>query len=144
YSSWNMVIVNVVAYILRVGFFTTQQMVSKNWLVQKQTAPGKDISNPLMADNLPKIVWIFECWSYHHTTNGHQFTMSNPHQELTSPEENGFCKELASPKQIALGKDNSNLLIVDSLVQTIWLSMYHVIAIKHWLFQSKRLLVKKT
>nr|GFA75774.1 hypothetical protein [Tanacetum cinerariifolium] len=38
--------------------------VSKNWLVQKQTALGKDISNPLIADNLPKIVW----YSTHHIT----------------------------------------------------------------------------
>nr|GEW44006.1 hypothetical protein [Tanacetum cinerariifolium] len=45
---------------------------------------------------------IFECWSKHHTTNGHQFTMSNPHQELTSLEANSFCKELASPKEMAL------------------------------------------
>nr|GEZ21356.1 hypothetical protein [Tanacetum cinerariifolium] len=29
--------------------------VSKNWLVQKQMALGKDTSNPLIADNLPKI-----------------------------------------------------------------------------------------
>nr|GEV55113.1 uncharacterized mitochondrial protein AtMg00810-like [Tanacetum cinerariifolium] len=48
--------------------------------------------------------------------------------------------ELASPKQIALGKDNSNPLLVDSLLKTIWLSMHHVIAMKYWLFQSKRLL----
>nr|GEW01373.1 hypothetical protein [Tanacetum cinerariifolium] len=48
-------------------------------------------------------------------------------------------KELASPKQTALGKDNSNPLIVDSLLKTLWLSMHHVIAMKHWLFQSKRL-----
>ncbi|GJX62016.1 hypothetical protein Tco_0294916 [Tanacetum coccineum] len=47
---------------------------------------------------------------------------------------------LASPKQMALGKDFSNRLMVDSLPKTIWLSMHHVIAIKHWLFQSKRLL----
>nr|GEX37652.1 hypothetical protein [Tanacetum cinerariifolium] len=43
-------------------------------------------------------------------------------------------KELASPKQMALGKDISNSLIVDSLLKTIWLSVHHVIAIKHWLF----------
>ncbi|GKA77034.1 hypothetical protein Tco_0783495 [Tanacetum coccineum] len=66
--------------------------------------------------------------------------MSNRHQELASPEENGFCKELASLKQTALGKDISNPLIVDSLLKTIWLSMHHVIAMKHWLIQSKRLL----
>nr|GEX28309.1 hypothetical protein [Tanacetum cinerariifolium] len=50
-------------------------------------------------------------------------------------------KELASPKQTALGKDNLNPLIVDSLLKTIWLSMHHVIAMKQWLFQSKRLLI---
>ncbi|GKC77204.1 hypothetical protein Tco_1127978 [Tanacetum coccineum] len=44
---------------------------------------------------------------------------------------------LASPKQTALGKDISNPLIVDSLLKTIWLSMHLVIAMKHWLFQSK-------
>ncbi|GKG49251.1 hypothetical protein Tco_0515703, partial [Tanacetum coccineum] len=49
-------------------------------------------------------------------------------------------KELATPKQTALGKDISNPLIVGSLLKTIWLSMHHVIEIKHWLFQSKRLL----
>ncbi|GJU16406.1 hypothetical protein Tco_1144372 [Tanacetum coccineum] len=50
-------------------------------------------------------------------------------------------KKLASPKQTALGKDISNPLIVDSLLKTIWLSMHHVIAMKHWLLQSKRLLL---
>ncbi|GJX11011.1 retrovirus-related pol polyprotein from transposon TNT 1-94 [Tanacetum coccineum] len=34
----------------------------KDWLVQEQTNLGKDFSNPLMADNLPKIVWL----STHH------------------------------------------------------------------------------
>ncbi|GJS64236.1 hypothetical protein Tco_0678800 [Tanacetum coccineum] len=53
----------------------------------------------------------------------------------------GLCLELASPKQTALGKDFSNSLMADSLPKTIWLSMYHVVAIKHWLFQSKWLLV---
>nr|GEZ92064.1 retrotransposon protein, putative, unclassified [Tanacetum cinerariifolium] len=50
--------------------------------------------------------------------------------------------ELASPKQTALGKDELNVLIVNSLLKTIWLSMHHVIAMKHWLFQSKWLLAK--
>ncbi|GJT61359.1 hypothetical protein Tco_1004892 [Tanacetum coccineum] len=50
------------------------------------------------------------------------------------------CKELASTKQTSLGKDFSNLLIVDSLLKTIWLSMHHVVTMKHWLFQSKQLL----
>nr|GEY16427.1 putative ribonuclease H-like domain-containing protein [Tanacetum cinerariifolium] len=52
--------------------------------------------------------------------------------------------ELASPKQTALGKDESNPLIVDSLLKTIWSSMHHVIKMKHWLFQSKRLLFWST
>ncbi|GJZ97943.1 ribonuclease H-like domain-containing protein [Tanacetum coccineum] len=89
---------------------------------------------------------IFKCWFHYHTTNGHQFTMSNRHQELASPEQTASgkdfsnSKELASPKQTALGKDISNPLIVDSLLKTIWLPMHHVIAMKHLLFQSKRLL----
>nr|GFA61646.1 reverse transcriptase domain-containing protein [Tanacetum cinerariifolium] len=77
---------------------------------------------------------ICKCWFNNHTTNGHQFTMFNRHQELASPEANGFCKELATPKQTALGKDILNPLIVDSLLKTIWLSVHHVIAMKHWLF----------
>ncbi|GKC92586.1 hypothetical protein Tco_1158028 [Tanacetum coccineum] len=45
---------------------------------------------------------------YHHTTHGHQFTMSNRHQKL------------ASHEQTVSGKDFSNPLIVDSLLKTIW------------------------
>nr|GEW95919.1 putative ribonuclease H-like domain-containing protein [Tanacetum cinerariifolium] len=48
-----------------------------------------------------------------------------------------------SPKQTTLGKDFSNPLMADSLPKTIWLSMHHVIAMKRWLFQSKRLLMTK-
>ncbi|GJR00578.1 putative ribonuclease H-like domain-containing protein [Tanacetum coccineum] len=81
---------------------------------------------------------IFKCWFHYHTTNGHQFTMFNRHQELASPEQTNY--ELASPEQTASGKDFSNPLIVDSLLKTIWLSMHHVVTMKHWLFQSKRLL----
>nr|GFB01769.1 hypothetical protein [Tanacetum cinerariifolium] len=40
------------------------ELKMQSWLVQKQTALGKDISNLLMADNLPKIVWF----STHHVT----------------------------------------------------------------------------
>ncbi|GJX92270.1 putative ribonuclease H-like domain-containing protein [Tanacetum coccineum] len=58
---------------------------------------------------------IFKCWFHYHTTNGHQFTMSNRHQEL------------ASPKQTALGKDFSNPLMADSLPKTIWLSTHHAL-----------------
>nr|GFA12148.1 hypothetical protein [Tanacetum cinerariifolium] len=52
-------------HVLRVEIdINSPWMLSKNWLVQKQTAFGKDISNPFMADNLPKIVWL----STHHIT----------------------------------------------------------------------------
>ncbi|GJZ02052.1 putative ribonuclease H-like domain-containing protein [Tanacetum coccineum] len=50
---------------------------------------------------------IFKCWFNHHTTNGYQFTMSNRHQEL------------ASPEQTASDKDFSNPLMADSLLKTI-------------------------
>ncbi|GJY59274.1 putative ribonuclease H-like domain-containing protein [Tanacetum coccineum] len=51
---------------------------------------------------------IFKCWFHYHTTNGHQFTMSNRHQEL------------ASPKQTTSGKNFLNPLMADSLPKTIW------------------------
>nr|GEV92537.1 ribonuclease H-like domain-containing protein [Tanacetum cinerariifolium] len=41
-------------------------------------------------------------------------------------------------KQTAIGKDESNPFGVDSLLKTIWYSMHHAIAMKHWLFQGKR------
>ncbi|GKA23747.1 hypothetical protein Tco_0709780 [Tanacetum coccineum] len=50
-------------------------------------------------------------------------------------------KELTSPKQTDPGKDFSNPLIVDSLLKTIWSSMHHVFTMKHWLVESKRLLM---
>nr|GEW08860.1 retrovirus-related Pol polyprotein from transposon TNT 1-94 [Tanacetum cinerariifolium] len=64
-SKWNEVIETIVTSILRACYLTIRQMGSqftmsnphKKWLVQKQTALGKDKSNPLMADNLTKIVW---------------------------------------------------------------------------------------
>nr|GEV55553.1 hypothetical protein [Tanacetum cinerariifolium] len=34
---------------------------------------------------------FFKCWFHHHTTIGHQFTMSNRHQELASPKANDSC-----------------------------------------------------
>ncbi|GJY75281.1 hypothetical protein Tco_0480397 [Tanacetum coccineum] len=49
-------------------------------------------------------------------------------------------QELTSPEQTAPGKDSSNLLIVDSLLKTIWDIMPPLFSMKHWLVQSKRLL----
>nr|GEY65600.1 hypothetical protein [Tanacetum cinerariifolium] len=74
--------------------------VSKNWLVQKQTALGKDTSNSLTADNLPKILW----YSTHRIT---------------------FMKIWLVQKQTALGKDSSNPLTVDSLLKTIGFSIHY-------------------
>ncbi|GJX11646.1 uncharacterized mitochondrial protein-like protein [Tanacetum coccineum] len=68
---------------------------------------------------------------------GHNFTMSIDIKNWLVPEANGFCKELASPKQTTLGKDISNPLIVGSLLKTIWLSVHHVYSMKLGLFQSK-------
>nr|GEW07031.1 putative ribonuclease H-like domain-containing protein [Tanacetum cinerariifolium] len=67
-----------------------------------QTVSGKDSSNPLMADNLPKIVWN----STHHVA---------------------LIKSWLVQKQMTLGKDESNPFIVDSLLKTIWLSIHHVL-----------------
>nr|GEZ33711.1 uncharacterized mitochondrial protein AtMg00810-like [Tanacetum cinerariifolium] len=80
-------------------------LLSKNWLVQKQTVFGKDSSNPFMADNFPKIVW----YSTHHIT---------------------CMKSWLVQKQTALGKDTSNPLIVDSLLKTIWFSIHHHLTIE--------------
>nr|GEY55847.1 putative ribonuclease H-like domain-containing protein [Tanacetum cinerariifolium] len=64
-------------HVLRVEMvINSPWMLFKNWLVQKQTAFGKDISNPFMADNLPKILWF----SNHHVTFNEQ---------LASPKANG-------------------------------------------------------
>nr|GEX92602.1 hypothetical protein [Tanacetum cinerariifolium] len=56
-------------------------MMSKNWLVQKQTALGKDSSNPLIVDSLLKTIWFS---IHHHLTNEvlaipGQTTTVNPH-----------------------------------------------------------------
>ncbi|GJW73718.1 putative ribonuclease H-like domain-containing protein [Tanacetum coccineum] len=48
-----------------------------------------------------------------HTTNGHQFTMSNRHQELTSP------KQTALSKANGFGKDFPNPFMVGSFPKTI-------------------------
>ncbi|GJX08367.1 ribonuclease H-like domain-containing protein [Tanacetum coccineum] len=58
---------------------------------------------------------IFKCRFHYHVINGHQFTMSNRHQEL------------ASPEQTASGKDFSNPLMADSLPKTIWFSTHHAL-----------------
>ncbi|GJS97047.1 hypothetical protein Tco_0804015 [Tanacetum coccineum] len=65
----------------------------KDWLVQEQTALGKDFSNPFMADNLPKIVWL----STHHIY---------------------VCKELASPQ--GYGLCMFHVLRVEMVINVPW------------------------
>ncbi|GJW63184.1 putative ribonuclease H-like domain-containing protein, partial [Tanacetum coccineum] len=89
---------------------TTQTMVSvtmlnrhKNWLVHKQTACGKDFSNPFMVDNLPKIVGL----STH---------LASVVKSWLVHDQN--CSELAIPEQTATGKGTSNPLMAGSLPKT--------------------------
>ncbi|GJT62700.1 ribonuclease H-like domain-containing protein [Tanacetum coccineum] len=70
----------------------------KNWLVHKQTACGKDFSNPFMVDNLPKIVRfsthlasVVQSWLVHDQT----------------------IHELTIPEQMATGKGTSNPLMAE-------------------------------
>ncbi|GJV93049.1 hypothetical protein Tco_1540862, partial [Tanacetum coccineum] len=75
----------------------------KNWLVHKQTACGKDFSNPFMVDNLPKIVRfsthlasVVKSWLVYDQT----------------------VHELTIPEQTATGKGTSNPLMAGSLPKT--------------------------
>ncbi|GJT27161.1 hypothetical protein Tco_0907436 [Tanacetum coccineum] len=79
---------------------------------------------------------IFKCWFHYHITNGYQFTMSNRHQELASPEQTAPSKDfsnlkelaslkkmalaLAIPEQTAIGKEISNPFMAGSLPKTTW------------------------
>ncbi|GJY62425.1 hypothetical protein Tco_0463082 [Tanacetum coccineum] len=70
----------------------------KNWLVQKQTAFGKDFSNPFIADSLLKTIRF----STHHAS--HAPCYSN--------------EALAIPEQTATGKEISNPFMAGSLPKT--------------------------
>ncbi|GJU71038.1 hypothetical protein Tco_1262443 [Tanacetum coccineum] len=79
--------------------------------VHKQTACGKDFSNPFMVDNLPKIVRfsthlasVVKSWLVHDQTV----------HALASPKAN----ELTIPEQTATGKGTSNPLMAGSLPKT--------------------------
>nr|GEX37796.1 retrovirus-related Pol polyprotein from transposon TNT 1-94 [Tanacetum cinerariifolium] len=51
---------------------------------------GKTLSAATLAVSIEAKMGMrkfFKCWFHHHTTNDHQFTMSNRHQELASPEQ---------------------------------------------------------
>ncbi|GJX00186.1 hypothetical protein Tco_0184099, partial [Tanacetum coccineum] len=69
----------------------------KDWLVQEQTALGKDFSNPFMADNLPKIVWL----STHHIYVC---------KELASPQVYGLCQPWTCTFLVAKGLTTPELM----------------------------------
>ena len=85
----------------------------KDWLIQEQTALGKDISNPFMACNLPKIVWC----STHHIFK--------------------LVKSWLARKFMACGKGSGKTIIGNRLTKDNIDNLS-----KSWLVQSKRLLVK--
>nr|GEU86971.1 hypothetical protein [Tanacetum cinerariifolium] len=66
-----------------------------------------------------------KCWFTHLITNGSQFTMPNPHQEL------------ASTDQTVSGKDTSNSLMADILPKIVWYSTHHIALMKSWLVQKQ-------
>ncbi|GKA87128.1 hypothetical protein Tco_0808839, partial [Tanacetum coccineum] len=73
----------------------------KNWLVHKQTAYGKDFSNPFMVDNLPKIIGF----STHLASLVKSWLVQDQTVlALASPKAN----ELTIPEQTATGKGTSN------------------------------------
>ncbi|GKD68665.1 putative ribonuclease H-like domain-containing protein, partial [Tanacetum coccineum] len=83
-----------------------------------------DVSRLMKLEAMMEERRIFKCWFHHHTTNGHQFTMSNRHQEL------------ASPEQTTSGKDFLNPLMADSLPKTIWFSTHHALQLEAKEFQD--------
>ncbi|GKA88337.1 putative ribonuclease H-like domain-containing protein, partial [Tanacetum coccineum] len=87
------------------------EILVRRWVVDDMMTFEVSMMLILREENAMKHGCSLSVGFYHHTTNGHQFTMSNRHQEL------------ASPEQMTSGKDLSNPLIVDSLLKTIWLSM---------------------
>nr|GFA20227.1 hypothetical protein [Tanacetum cinerariifolium] len=100
-------------HVLRVEMvINSPWLLSKNWLVQKQTVFGKYSLNPFMADNLPKIVWF----STHHIT---------------------CMKSWLVQKKTALGQtttgiESSNPFMAGSLPKTILYSFLHKICFHFW------------
>ena len=76
-------------------------MIVKSWLVQGKTVLGKDISNPLMVDTLPKSGWYINspCFKYKEL-----IMVFNPPWNLPFLGAQG----LTSPEQTATGKGISN------------------------------------
>nr|GEV09216.1 uncharacterized mitochondrial protein AtMg00810-like [Tanacetum cinerariifolium] len=55
---------------------------------------------------------FFKCWFHHHTTNGHQFTMSNRKQELACPKVNGSYGFILYAFGIILNRRKSTIGII--------------------------------
>ncbi|GJW42158.1 hypothetical protein Tco_0070957 [Tanacetum coccineum] len=89
-----------------------------NWLVHKQTAYGKDFSNPFMVDNLPKIVGF----------STYLASQLSIHLVV-------YNEELAIPEQTATGKGISNPLMAGSLPklqsQLSWMLLRRYVADKN-------------
>ncbi|GJS55629.1 hypothetical protein Tco_0628991 [Tanacetum coccineum] len=76
----------------------------KNWLVQNQTAFGKDFSNPFTTDSL--------------ITNNESHSPCFDIKELASPSKRLCNEALAILEQTATGKEISNLFMAGSLPKT--------------------------
>ncbi|GKF36548.1 hypothetical protein Tco_0113306 [Tanacetum coccineum] len=99
---------------------TLERMLALRMIVESESEAVFDLLRFIQKQNDESgshvgVKRIFKCWFHYHTTNGHQFTMSNRHQEL------------ASPEQTSSGKDFSNPLMVDSFPKTIWFSTHHAL-----------------
>nr|GEW69178.1 hypothetical protein [Tanacetum cinerariifolium] len=68
--------------------------------------------NGVFEKNVTCFIYL-KCWLPHHTTNGSQFTMFNPHKN-------------SSPDQTVSGKDSSNPLMANNLLKIVWYSIHHV------------------
>ncbi|GJV10737.1 hypothetical protein Tco_1352278 [Tanacetum coccineum] len=114
----------------------TDKVISVNNVQGKSmtSVVGEQVIN----DVKPTSYWAESMLVVNHTTNGHQFTMLNRHKNWLVHKQTAFANSWLVQDQTVSGKDKSNLLIADSLLKTIWLSMHHIIAMKHWLLQGKR------
>nr|GEX13764.1 copia protein [Tanacetum cinerariifolium] len=95
--------------------FLGRRLIS--WQCKKQS---------IMATSTTEAEYVVAVEKFSALLKGRLLEVTTAKQKLLLP-----SIELASPKQTALGKDESNPLIVDSLLKTIWSSMHHVIAMKH-------------
>lgn len=103
----------------------------KDWLIQEQTALGKDISNPFTACNLLKIVWFLNSpypnkqmsWLARKIMAcGKGCGKTIIGNQLTKDNINNLSKSWLVQKQTAFGKDESKPLTACGLLKITWLS----------------------